>query len=843
MNPLVRNLFHELADLPHEERERVLAEQRISPEIRAELESLLTFDSPEVSANVHWGPYRRVRILGAGGMGTVYLAERTDGEIQQQVAIKFLRDDVQRPAWRERFLKERQLLAYLNHPSIAHLIDAGKTKDGHPYLVMEYVDGIPIDEYTAGMELQDQLSLFLRVCAGVSHAHHRLIIHRDLKPSNILVDASGQPKLLDFGIAKLIDENKNRTLTIERVLTPNYASPEQIEGHADSTATDVYSLGAVLHKILKGHTPNESSEHKTDLPSDLEYILRKALRVEPNERYDSVEAFANDIRAFLEWQPVQARSGDTWYRTRKFIWRYRVPVGATVLLIVALVAGLYLVNRERNIAQRRFQQVRQLSNKVLALDTTIRGLPGSTKARNEVITMSKEYLEGLMAEGHADKDLTFELASALTTVAEAEGVPNTLNLGHADQAEGSLVKADGLVEQLLAASPHNPQALLLSAKVNEDRMILADNNNRNDDALILARKCADRLNSLQQFVNLPEAQRRRASTIYNNLALENKHLHRYDDSVQYGRQAVSVAQHVADGAPIVASALSNVADSLRFMGDLEGALKTIDEARAAIAGVTFSTEDIRVNVTHNLLWRRGVILGSDDQISLMRTEEAITTLQQAFDIVEEIAARDPNEASFRLLVIQDARSLGNILRHRDPKRALEIFDRGILRLREIPKNAKARRGEAELLALSSYPLRTLNRNAEARQRIDRALEILRETKDYPPSIITTDDEMRSVITALGDHLAETGDTRQAEDVYQQLLTKLMASHPDPENDIQHASALSRLYTALTQIQLRNGEADQAKNTAALRLKIWQNWKRKLPNNAFVQRELASASGS
>src|SRR6516165_7778041 len=151
MNPLVRNLFHELADLPHDERERVLAEPGISPEVRAEVESLLRFDSAEDPTEVYWGPYRRVRVLGVGGMGNVYLAERTDGEIQRQVAIKLLRTDIHRPAWRERFLQERQLLAYLNHPSIAHLIDAGHTSDGRPYLVMEYVDGIPIDEYSSKM--------------------------------------------------------------------------------------------------------------------------------------------------------------------------------------------------------------------------------------------------------------------------------------------------------------------------------------------------------------------------------------------------------------------------------------------------------------------------------------------------------------------------------------------------------------------------------------------------------------------------------------------------------------------------------------------------------------------
>src|SRR5262249_9789132 len=177
MNPLVRSLFHEVADLPQNERQEVFANRAIPQEVRAEVESLLSFDLREHHDGDHWGPYQAVRILGTGGMSTVYLAERTDGEIQQKVAIKFLRTDIQRPAWRNRFLKERQLLAYLNHPSIAHLIDAGHTDDGRPYLVMEYVDGVAIDEYTANMDLRDSLALFLRVCDGVSHAHHRLIIH------------------------------------------------------------------------------------------------------------------------------------------------------------------------------------------------------------------------------------------------------------------------------------------------------------------------------------------------------------------------------------------------------------------------------------------------------------------------------------------------------------------------------------------------------------------------------------------------------------------------------------------------------------------------------------------
>src|SRR4051794_17096275 len=265
MQSEVRMLFHELADLPPGERERIFRERQIGSELRAEVESLLGFDFGNThcladcvsgaaeqvlgsSGSRHLsycGPYRLIRLLGSGGMGAVYLAERTDGEIQQTVAIKLLGLAQYDSVWRDRFLKERRILASLNHPSIVHVIDAGHTQDGRPYLVMEYVEGLTIDIYCEEIELRDRLMLFLCVCEGVSHAHRHLIIHRDLKPSNILVNGSGQPKLLDFGIAKLLDDTGDPTQTVERLLTPNYASPEQLRGALQTTATDVYSLGAV----------------------------------------------------------------------------------------------------------------------------------------------------------------------------------------------------------------------------------------------------------------------------------------------------------------------------------------------------------------------------------------------------------------------------------------------------------------------------------------------------------------------------------------------------------------------------------------------------------------------
>src|SRR6266568_3976569 len=259
MDAEVRLLFHELVDLSPAERGRILAERKVGADVRAEVESLLDFHSADAltgcvanaaaellyscgtPAPSQCGQYRLIRLLGSGGMGAVYLAERSDGEIQQMVAVKVLHAGANRPSWRDRFLRERQLLANLNHPCIARVIDAGHTAENQPYLVMEYVDGVAIDTYAADLDLRGKLTLFLRVCDGVAHAHRQLIIHRDLKPSNILVDASGQPKLLDFGIAKMLDETGDATQTVERMLTPNYASPEQVSGVLQTTATDVYS--------------------------------------------------------------------------------------------------------------------------------------------------------------------------------------------------------------------------------------------------------------------------------------------------------------------------------------------------------------------------------------------------------------------------------------------------------------------------------------------------------------------------------------------------------------------------------------------------------------------------
>ncbi len=672
MNHEVRLLFREVADLPPAERERVFSSRQIDPEIRAEVESLLSFDSGatqpfpvsishlaqealrfvEPGRPRSCGPYRLVRLLGSGGMGSVYLAERADGEIRQRVAVKLLHAGTEHTSWRERFLQERQVLADLNHPSVARLLDAGSTEDGRPYLVMEYVEGAAIDVYAAGKSLREKLALFLQVCEGVAHAHQHLIIHRDLKPSNILVDALGQPKLLDFGIAKLLDPAADTTRTVERLLTPNYASPEQIQGGVQTTATDVYSLGAVLYKLLTDRSPHEHEPDRPpvpgtatggreiaeacrlnpDLPRDLGYILRKALRAEPGERYISVDAFANDVRAFLESRPVQARSGDSWYRARKFLRRYWIPAAAAALVSGSLAAGLYIANSERRVAERRFAQLRQLSRKVFDLDNAIRNLPGSIQARESLVAASLEYLGGLSFDPAKDLDLAAEVAEGYWRVGHIQGVPSDLNLGEDARAEASLQRADALMDVVVAARPRDRQALRQAALIAEDRMILAESNHRRADALAYARKAAQRAGAfLDPHPSRSDADW--AAVIYGNIALAHNNMHLYADAARYARRAADLTRTAGSAPMRLSQALSHLANALRYQGDLDGSLRAIEEARQLLEQATYRDPTDRMINLYGVLWREGVILGEDGGVNLGRTAEAIGVLQESLDLV------------------------------------------------------------------------------------------------------------------------------------------------------------------------------------------------------------------
>jgi serine/threonine-protein kinase len=334
-----------------------------------------TLDGPaEASAGGRVvGAYRLLDELGEGGMGTVYLAERADGQFEQQVAVKLLKHGLHGEEARRRFLQERQILARLQHDSIARLLDGGLTEDGTPFFVMERVEGKPItiycDEQRLGIEAR--LHVFLEVCDAAQYAHRNLVVHRDLKPSNILVDAAGSVKLLDFGIAKLLVEGDDGaaegTRTTLRAMTPEYAAPEQVRGDPVTTATDVYALGVLLYELLTGQRPYRvgrglaseweraileqqpqrpsvsavtSRELRRRLRGDLDWVVLKALQKEPERRYPSAEALATDIRRHLHGLPVSARGDALGYRARKFLRRHRLGAAAAALVILSLVGGL-----------------------------------------------------------------------------------------------------------------------------------------------------------------------------------------------------------------------------------------------------------------------------------------------------------------------------------------------------------------------------------------------------------------------------------------------------------------------------------------------------------------------
>ncbi|HMV87469.1 MAG TPA: protein kinase [Blastocatellia bacterium] len=331
----------------------------------------------------HIGPYRLTRLIGRGGMGAVYEAVRDDDQFQQRVALKLIKRGMDSDFVRERFLRERQILASLEHPHIARLFDGGATAEGLPYFVMEFVEGEPITDYCRGLSLDAKLKLFRDVCAAVQHAHQKLVVHRDLKPSNIMVTASadgkgGTPKLLDFGIAKLLSpdpgEAVTRTETAVRLMTPDYASPEQVRGETITTASDVYSLGIVLYELLTGRRPYQFDTYAPQaiervvcdtlapppseaartgaamtparqLEGDLDNIVMMALRKEPERRYQSVEQFSDDLRRYLSGLPITARPDTFGYRTSKFVRRNRVAVLAAALVLLSLLGGIAAATR------------------------------------------------------------------------------------------------------------------------------------------------------------------------------------------------------------------------------------------------------------------------------------------------------------------------------------------------------------------------------------------------------------------------------------------------------------------------------------------------------------------
>ena len=409
-----------------------------------------------------FGNWTLERPLGRGGMGRVYLARRADRAFEKTAALKLLRGALDSASFRERFARERRIVATLDHPGIARLLDGGESDDGLPFLVLEAVEGSDLVAWAdeRRLDVAGRLRLFRKVLDAVAYAHRKLIVHRDLKPSNILVTADGSPKLLDFGIARILDpqegaKSPGATRTGEAMLTPEYASPEQRRGDPVSTGSDIYSLGIVLYELLVGSTPRRGrtssssagpaggEDRPPERPStaarkrqpgsttvrpdaihgDLDAIVLKAIRPEPDERYRSVEELATEIDRYLEGRPVEARRGSDFYRLAKFARRHRVALVATGLVVsvfaVTLTHSALRLRAERDRAERRFAETRELARSLLFdLHDSIRDLDGATTARRLLVERGLHYLERLRDESAGDPALRREVVEGYLRLAE-----------------------------------------------------------------------------------------------------------------------------------------------------------------------------------------------------------------------------------------------------------------------------------------------------------------------------------------------------------------------------------------------------------------------------------------
>jgi serine/threonine protein kinase/tetratricopeptide (TPR) repeat protein len=632
------------------------------------------------------GAYQIVEEIGVGGMGEVYRAFRADDQYRKEVAIKLVRAGQDSSFVISRFKNERQVLASLDHPNIAHLLDGGTTKDGVPYFVMELIEGQPIDQYCDNHKLPTtaRLSLFLKVCSAVQYAHQRLIIHRDLKPSNILVTADGTPKLLDFGIAKMLDPaavsgTPELTMSMFRMLTPGYASPEQMKGEEITTASDVYSLGVLLYELLTGHRPYQTAgrapheisqavcEFQPARPStavrrietrettgglveispaslsavrdgsteklskrlrgDLDNIVLMALRKEPSRRYASVDQFATDMRWHLGNLPVSASKDTIRYRASKFVTRHKVGVAATAVVVLTLLAGMAVTAHEARVAraerakaERRFNDVRKLANSLLfEIHDAIKDLPGSTQARGLLVKRALEYLDSLSQESRGDSALQRELASAYERVGDVQGQALQANLGDKAGAMASYKKALSIRESLANA---NPADLDLRRELVQNCGKLSDlswNLGDSDAAMENSRKALATSEELYAADGKNQLYRRLLA-----LAL-----------LDYGYKQAMVEGNDAAGA-------ENVKKSTQLLEEM----------------VAENPQNLRLRRTLGLSYSRaGEITSSDPQQSV----QTLAYYRKALAVQTAVSEADPNNAELRRLAAYDQYAVGQAL--------------------------------------------------------------------------------------------------------------------------------------------------------------------------------------
>jgi len=639
MNPerwnKIQSLFDKALELNPSERENFLKQEcGNDTELFDEVISLLSADEKQHSifsgsatdyiavadANLDgktFGNYRAIKQIGSGGMGSVYLAERADGQFEQKVALKVVKPGMNSREIISRFEEERQILARLQHPNIARLLDGGISELGLPYFTLEYVEGKPITEYCDenNLTIEERLKLFKKVCEAVLYAHQNLVIHRDIKPSNILVQKDGTVKLLDFGIAKVFEEDEDQkfvTRTGMRVMTPEYASPEQVRGEAVSTATDIYSLGLILYQLLTGCPPYEvtstsalemeriicltkpqkpstmvtkifssvdhrkktspdyiSQKRKTSIPKlrkrisgDLDNICLMAIRKEPERRYSSIAQFIADLDNHLTGLPIIARKSTAGYRTKKFIQRHRVGVViiSLAVFIIAIVTIFYTIQlaEERDRAQREAEK----ANKVAEFLAGIFKVSDPEQSRGETIT-ARELLD------NGVKRIENELSDQPEVLADMLGVTGNVykSLGLYDNALVLLQKSYSINDSLLGDdSPETVKSLNDLANLNFAMGEYESAIEKFSEALT-KRKSIYGKKSLE------------ASESMNDLAMVLREQGDYDQSEKLLTASLSIRKKLLPvESPEVAQSINNLGLLKEDMGELEEAKKLLEES-------------------------------------------------------------------------------------------------------------------------------------------------------------------------------------------------------------------------------------------------------------------------
>jgi tetratricopeptide (TPR) repeat protein len=684
------------------------------------------------------GPYRLLSEIGRGGMGVVYLGERSDGQYQKQVAIKLITSGGESWGLDRRFRRERQILAQLEHPGIARLLEGGATAQGQPYFVMEYIEGLPLLDYCDRNRLgiADRLSLFLSICEAVAYAHQRLIVHRDLKPGNILVTREGTAKLLDFGLARFLDADPGDDITQAGVplLTPAYASPEQVRGEPFTVVSDVYSLGVVFYELLAGRRPYSVttgslleltrviceqepvllSEAANDSPAnaagdrgmslerlrrrlagDLEKIAAKALAKDPLLRYPSVAEFASDVRRHLEGRLVQAQPATLRYRAAKLVRRHRFAVagGALAATLILGFAGAAWWQARR--AERRFLQVRGLAHSVLfELHDAIQTLPGSTAARELLVRRALEYLENLSREAGSNADLAREVAQGYQRVGEVQGLLAESSLGRVPAAHESFRRAEQILDRLLRRDPAN--RALLHDYLNVSNKLAATSATMGDfaGAGALARK------------NIAIAQGRFAGNSSDPEAVQDLSLalsvqadiltdqEQYPQSIEYRQRVLELSRKLAELRPESPESQRSLAVAEKRLGALYGVTKRYEECRRGYE---------RARVIDEERWKRNP---SDPRAKLDLSYDysdlgwvwsrlsnnavALESVRRAQALRTEVANADPNDFRAAVSVASITDRVGTMLyKIGDYKGALAELQRAAARYEELARRPGA----------------------------------------------------------------------------------------------------------------------------------------------------------